>query len=101
MGARMHACIAAFSSGVPVLPIAYSRKFSGLFGSLGYRYLVDCREDTDDEATAKVLEFLEHVDQVREELGQSRARAAVALDRYQSALVELLAPLESRKVAAR
>ncbi len=26
-GSRMHACIAAFSSGVPVVPIAYSRKF--------------------------------------------------------------------------
>jgi polysaccharide pyruvyl transferase WcaK-like protein len=31
-GARMHACIAAFSSGVPVYPLAYSRKFNGLFG---------------------------------------------------------------------
>jgi polysaccharide pyruvyl transferase WcaK-like protein len=31
-GARMHACIAAFSSGVPVFPLAYSRKFNGLFG---------------------------------------------------------------------
>jgi polysaccharide pyruvyl transferase WcaK-like protein len=28
----MHACIAAFSSGVPVFPLAYSRKFNGLFG---------------------------------------------------------------------
>jgi polysaccharide pyruvyl transferase WcaK-like protein len=42
-GARMHACIAAFSSGVPVLPMAYSRKFSGLFGSLGYELVADCR----------------------------------------------------------
>ncbi|WP_372774338.1 polysaccharide pyruvyl transferase family protein [Mangrovibacterium sp.] len=30
-GARMHACIAAFSSSVPVYPMAYSRKFNGLF----------------------------------------------------------------------
>lgn len=30
MGARMHACIAAFSAGVPVVPMAYSRKFAGL-----------------------------------------------------------------------
>ena len=42
MGARMHACIAAFSTGVPVVPMAYSRKFSGLFGSLGYDQTVDC-----------------------------------------------------------
>ncbi len=31
MGARMHATIGAFSSGVPVYPMAYSRKFNGLF----------------------------------------------------------------------
>jgi len=30
-GARMHATIAAFSSGVPVFPMAYSRKFNGLY----------------------------------------------------------------------
>jgi len=42
-GARMHACIAAFSSDVPVVPLAYSGKFAGLFGSLGYEATVDCR----------------------------------------------------------
>jgi len=31
VGSRMHSCIAAFSAGVPVVPIAYSRKFTGLF----------------------------------------------------------------------
>ncbi len=37
---RMHACIAAVSSGVPVVPVAYSRKFAGLFGMLDYKWLV-------------------------------------------------------------
>ncbi len=46
MGARMHACIAAFSAGVPVVPMAYSRKFAGLFGSLGYHHTVDCTAET-------------------------------------------------------
>ncbi|MFT4095301.1 MAG: polysaccharide pyruvyl transferase family protein [Niabella sp.] len=42
-GARMHACIAAFSSGVPVVPMAYSRKFNGLFcDTLQYTWLGDC-----------------------------------------------------------
>ena len=36
----MHACIGAFSSGTPVVPIAYSRKFGGLFGLLGYSWMV-------------------------------------------------------------
>jgi colanic acid/amylovoran biosynthesis protein len=42
-GARMHACIAAFSSGVPVFPLAYSRKFNGLFGeTLQFENFGDC-----------------------------------------------------------
>lgn len=41
-GARMHACIAAFSVGVPVYPFAYSRKFNGLFvDTLGYSHMGD------------------------------------------------------------
>lgn len=43
IGARMHACIAAFSSGVPVFPVAYSRKFNGLFvHTLQYDHVGDC-----------------------------------------------------------
>lgn len=46
MGARMHSTIAAFSSGVPVVPMAYSRKFNGLFiDTLDYNHLVDLKKD--------------------------------------------------------
>ncbi len=39
IGSRMHCCIAAYSSGVPVYPLAYSRKFKGLFKEeLAYPY---------------------------------------------------------------
>lgn len=44
MGARMHATIAAFSSNVPVYPMAYSRKFNGLFvDTLQYDYIGDMK----------------------------------------------------------
>lgn len=47
VGARMHACIAAFSSGVPTFPIAYSRKFNGLFvETLRYPYIGDLVNQT-------------------------------------------------------
>lgn len=49
-GGRMHACIGAFSAGVPVVPIAYSRKFNGLFQSLEYGVLADCRKLTTEAA---------------------------------------------------
>jgi polysaccharide pyruvyl transferase WcaK-like protein len=56
MGARMHACIAAFSSGVPVVPMAYSRKFVGLFGSIGYDRTVDCTTESGEVILQKIAE---------------------------------------------
>lgn len=50
VGARMHATIAAFSSGVPVVPMAYSRKFNGLFiDTLDYDRIADMKEMTDEK----------------------------------------------------
>jgi polysaccharide pyruvyl transferase WcaK-like protein len=55
-GARMHACIAAFSSGIPVYPMAYSRKFNGLFiETLRYPYLGDCVNEKEDEILANMI----------------------------------------------
>lgn len=45
MGSRMHACIAAISQCVPAVGLAYSRKFYGVFESVGMEELViDIRE---------------------------------------------------------
>jgi colanic acid/amylovoran biosynthesis protein len=41
IGSRMHSTIASLSSGVATVPIAYSRKFSGVFGSIDYPYTLD------------------------------------------------------------
>lgn len=35
IGSRMHACIAALSQGIPTVGIAYSKKFMGVFDSIG------------------------------------------------------------------
>jgi len=50
MGARMHATIGAFSAGVPVVPMAYSRKFNGLFiDTLQYSTLADLKTASETE----------------------------------------------------
>lgn len=50
MGARMHSTIAAFSSCTPVVPMAYSRKFNGLFAdTLHYPYMVDMKSDSEED----------------------------------------------------
>ncbi len=92
-GARMHACIAAFSSGVPVVPMAYSRKFAGLFGSLGYDRTVDCTTETAEAIRAKVAVAFADRDILAAE-----ARAGLALGRerlasYAAALAALLGRL--------
>ena len=57
VGARTHSTIAAFSSGVPVVPMAYSRKFNGLFSdTLDYQYIVDMKIKSLDESLAKIIE---------------------------------------------
>lgn len=40
IGARMHACIAALSQGIPAVGVAYSRKFQGVFDTVGVEKLV-------------------------------------------------------------
>jgi colanic acid/amylovoran biosynthesis protein len=40
LGSRMHACIAALSQCIPAVGLAYSRKFQGVFESVGVQDLV-------------------------------------------------------------
>lgn len=57
IGARMHATIASFSSGVPVIPLAYSRKFNGLFKeTLSYPYVIDMLTMSEETALADIID---------------------------------------------
>lgn len=60
IGARMHATIAAFSSGVITIPFSYSRKFEGLYNALGYNYVVSGKELTTQEAIDKTLDYIKN-----------------------------------------
>jgi polysaccharide pyruvyl transferase WcaK-like protein len=52
----MHACIAAISQEIPTVGIAYSRKFHGVFESVGVAdMVVDGRSVDTDEAVDRVL----------------------------------------------
>ena len=99
-GARMHACIAALSSGVPVAPLAYSRKFAGLFGSLGYHATIDLKTETTDAAYAKVLDALARRAELSVEAGHVRDRALQRLAGYKDFLVELLGEVKDSHVDA-
>lgn len=89
-GARMHACIAAFSSGVPCVPMAYSRKFTGLFNTLGYNRIADCTRQSSAEVTNEVTNTFLLRGAVRSEVENSLRVANQRLDQYRVALVTLL-----------
>jgi colanic acid/amylovoran biosynthesis protein len=89
-GGRMHACIGAFSSGVPTVPLAYSRKFNGLFRSLEYPVLADCRAMKLEEAFEVVVDAFNRREEIGLQVAHGVQLAHQKLLVYRSAVVELL-----------
>lgn len=89
-GSRMHACIAAFSSGVPVIPIAYSRKFAGLFGSLGYNESTDLQTQTGDEILEKVVAGFGELEDLKAKVATGQNNAVAKLARYEDVLARVM-----------
>lgn len=74
MGARMHATIAAFSAGVPVVPMAYSRKFNGLFvDTLLYNHIVDLKVDDESTVLTKVEDCFAQRESLKQEIASRLA----------------------------
>ena len=71
-GARMHATIAAFSSGVATIPFSYSRKFEGLYHDLGYAYLISGASTNTQEAVKKTLAWVKEYKKLRENVKECR-----------------------------
>lgn len=69
MGARMHSTIGAFSSGVPVVPMAYSRKFNGLFiDTLDYPHMIDMKADSEDAILQTIRDSFERRNELKEKI---------------------------------
>lgn len=69
MGARMHSTIAAFSTGVPVVPMAYSRKFNGLFAdTLSYPHLADMKKDNNPAILQLIQESFSNREALKTEI---------------------------------
>lgn len=60
IGSRMHAMIAALTCGVPSIPLAYSRKFKGVFELVGYKYVIDLQKETTQRALELLKSYIEH-----------------------------------------
>ena len=71
IGARMHACIAAASQNVPVIPMAYSDKFVGVMQTIGIAAnVVDLRTMNEEEILRIIDRVFINRAQVRQQLAQ-------------------------------
>jgi len=69
LGSRMHACIAALSQGIPAVGIAYSKKFYGVFESIGLGdCIVNARTCTENELLEKIGSVFEAKELIRKQL---------------------------------
>lgn len=77
IGARMHSTIAAFSSEVPVFPMAYSRKFNGLFAdTLQYPYMADMKTQANAEIVENIKQCYARKEKLKE-MEHERMRTTV------------------------
>lgn len=90
-GARMHATIAAWSSGVPVVPISYSRKFEGLYGGLAYPWLVNAKGMTTEAALAYILDAFDRRDELAADIARGMPVVEAGLEAYVAELADLFA----------
>jgi polysaccharide pyruvyl transferase WcaK-like protein len=76
IGTRMHACIAALSQGKPTVGVAYSKKFAGVFDTVGMaQAVVDARHSTTEAALQKTLEIYAQRASLRFPLEQALSEA--------------------------
>lgn len=93
---RMHACIGAFSAGTPVVPIAYSRKFIGLFGMLRYDRVAPVVGHDEDSLVEFVLTGLDDREILREQVERGMEQVNHRLDEYRQVLRDLFRSIRER-----
>ena len=86
----MHSTIAAFSSGVVTIPISYSRKFEGLFGSLNYPYVVNAKECNTKTAFKLVMDYIDKKGELKEKQSESLSIIDEKNKNFKESILELL-----------
>jgi colanic acid/amylovoran biosynthesis protein len=94
-GGRMHACIGAFSAGVPCVPMAYSRKFTGLFNTLGYAHVADCTKDSQQAVVTRIADAFGRREILAQETAAGNEMADFRLASYKNLLAKLLREVAS------
>lgn len=90
IGARMHATIGALSSGCPVLPVAYSRKFNGLYQTIDYPVLIDAKKLTTELALEETKNYISQLEVIKEYTMHSKRIAEERIDVFSKEVAGLL-----------
>lgn len=78
IGARMHACIAALSQCIAAVGIAYSKKFKGVFETVGVADLVaDPRTMEKEELIKIICNALQDRGQIKAQLKKKYLRSKI------------------------
>ncbi len=100
VGTRMHACIAALSSEVPVCAIAYSKKTSGVFATVGMeRAVFDARALSADDIVSGIMARYRNRDSDRQLIQQRLSGAIASVDRMFDEVVTLVMNVQQRRAA--
>lgn len=89
-GARMHATIAAYSTGVAVAPFSYSRKFEGVFEGLDFPWVVPGTQLKTDEAVAMTLDCYHQREPLARHARESAAGIQRNLREFASSMAQLI-----------
>jgi colanic acid/amylovoran biosynthesis protein len=97
-GARMHSNIAATSSLVPTVALAYSVKSRGIMGRMGMDdWVIEINEASEEELLARLDRLIASADQVRQALGRNIPRLREEAARNADIIRQLLERDVARK----
>jgi colanic acid/amylovoran biosynthesis protein len=86
IGSRMHSTIAAFSSNVITIPVSYSRKFEGLYNSIGYEYVINAKEESTISAFNKTIDYVNNKIQLKKAQEKSMKIVKYNLNKFKESL---------------
>lgn len=89
IGARMHATIGAFSSGRATIPVSYSRKFEGLYGSIDYNYVIHALKFSTEDAVSRTLEYIRAYKKLEQNVVSSMQLVNQKQDIFRNSLEEI------------
>lgn len=97
IGARMHATIAALSTGVATIPFSYSRKFEGLFAYLNYPYVVSGTTGTTEKAIEDTISWIEKIDELKASVRKSQEVIQSQKNIFLKRITQILSKINGKK----